>query len=235
MDNIALLVSRANIPIIRIGDKKSIDPDLHEFTLDGRQDDYHNKSDSKKARKRLKSAKVIFATCVGCGTSLLKNFQFAFVIVDEASLVSEPTVLIPLSKKSYHFLLVGDHKQLRPFSHKRAKESEHSISLLERLYDLGYPSLLLDTKYRMHPGISLFPNTEFYGEKMKDGISEEDRVLVLGFDWPNAKIPVAFVQVSGEECLWESSNIIELKWIKYIVRYERLFKLVMSVVEILKS
>ena len=82
VDNIALLVSRANIPLCRIGDKKSIDPALHEFTLDGRQDDYPNKFVSKKF---LKSAKVIFATCVGCGTSLLDKFQFAFVIVDEAS------------------------------------------------------------------------------------------------------------------------------------------------------
>ena len=41
---------------------------------------------------------------------------------------------------------------------------------------------------------------------MKDGIREEDRVLVLGFDWPNANIPVAFVQVYGEELLSGSSK-----------------------------
>ena len=206
VDNIALLAVGENIPVIRIGDKNSIHPNLHEITLEGKLDGSPKHFNSKKAEKLLKAANIIFATCVGCGTNLLEKFEFDFVIVDEASQVSEPICLIPLAKKCDHFLLVGDHKQLRPFCHERAAESQYSISLFERLDSESHHLYLLDTQYRMHSGISKFPNANFYDGRLKDGIRATDREPVPGFAWPNSNVPVAFVQVNGKETYAKGSK-----------------------------
>ncbi|CAI2166403.1 14626_t:CDS:2 [Funneliformis geosporum] len=196
VDNIALLLIKLEgIKTIRIGETKT--PELFPITLEAGLDGSFKRINSKKGQELLKSAKIICATCVGSGTSLLEKIEFEFVIVDEASQVSEPNCLIPLSKKCERFLLVGDHKQLPPFCHPKAKEAGYSVSLFERMHTSSYPFNLLDTQYRMHPGISKFPNDEFYQGRLNDGINFVDRPLVEGFNWPNPKVPVSFVQVSG--------------------------------------
>lgn len=40
--------------------------------------------------------------------------------------------------------------------------------MFERLVSLGREKHLLNIQYRMHPSISLFPNTEFYGKQILD-------------------------------------------------------------------
>ena len=50
-------------------------------------------------------------------------------------------------------------------------DAEFGRSLFERLVLLGYKKHLLDVQYRMHPSISLFPNKEFYDEKLSDAPS----------------------------------------------------------------
>lgn len=40
--------------------------------------------------------------------------------------------------------------------------------MFERLVKLGCKSHLLNTQYRMHPSISLFPSREFYGRQILD-------------------------------------------------------------------
>lgn len=42
-------------------------------------------------------------------------------------------------------------------------------SLFERLSLMGHPKHLLNVQYRMHPSISLFPNSRFYSSKISDG------------------------------------------------------------------
>ncbi|CAG8586766.1 4785_t:CDS:1, partial [Racocetra fulgida] len=207
VDNVALLlVKRGGIDIVRIGDINSIHNELLPITLEVGLDGTPKKIHSKDSKKKLKEAKVVFATCVGCGTILLEKFEFCFIIVDEASQVSEPICLIPLAKKCDRFLLVGDHKQLPPFCLPKAKEVGYSISMFERMIEKSYPHYLLDTQYHMHPGISQFPNQKFYDKKLKDGVKEEQRPLINGFTWPNPAIPVSFVQVSGKELSLKSSK-----------------------------
>ncbi|RHZ52425.1 hypothetical protein Glove_461g59 [Diversispora epigaea] len=207
VDNVALLlVAHGGIEMIRIGDKNSIHPNLQSITLEAGLDGAVRKIHSKKSKELLKDAKVIFATCVGCGTTLLDKKKYDFVIVDEASQVAEPTCLIPLAKDCDRFVLVGDHKQLRPFCLPMAEVVGYSISLFERMNNNNYPICLLDTQYRMHPGISEFPNVYFYDGKLEDGIGAIDRPLVNGFAWPNVNVPVAFVQVTGEELSFKGSK-----------------------------
>lgn len=40
---------------------------------------------------------------------------------------------------------------------------------------LGHSKHLLNVQYRMHPSISLFPNKEFYGNKIKNGRNVKER------------------------------------------------------------
>jgi regulator of nonsense transcripts 1 len=61
----------------------------------------------------------------------------------------------------------------------------------------GVPPFMMDTQYRMHPGISMFHSDLFYGGKLKDGVSPAERRPLQGFDWPREEFPVAFVPVTN--------------------------------------
>jgi regulator of nonsense transcripts 1 len=60
----------------------------------------------------------------------------------------------------------------------------------------GVPPFMLDTQYRMHPGISMFPSDLFYGGKLNDGVSPPERRPLPGFPWPREEFPVAFIPVT---------------------------------------
>lgn len=49
------------------------------------------------------------------------------------------------------------------------EKAEFGRSLFQRLVILGHKKHLLNVQYRMHPKISLFPNSEFYQKKIMDG------------------------------------------------------------------
>ncbi len=85
----------------------------------------------------------------------LPPVTFDTVIVDEAACVLETAVPVLLSLGLQNLTLVGDHNQLRPFSHVRESNScmHHSRSLMERAIESGFPKQFLDTQYRMHPKI----------------------------------------------------------------------------------
>jgi superfamily I DNA and/or RNA helicase len=149
----------------------------------------------------------------------LQAVDFPIVFLDEASMATEPSSLIPLMKgvsrsslavmlsndvlsraflfaQSAHVAIIGDHKQLPPvIISDEAKKGGLAVSLFERLINQGskcrqvigpseyltlnchptdVPSVMLDTQYRMHPEISVFPNTAFYGGQLKDGTSPDE-------------------------------------------------------------
>ncbi|GFQ02329.1 probable helicase magatama 3 [Phtheirospermum japonicum] len=90
------------------------------------------------------------------------------VIIDEAAQLKECESCIPLQLYGLrHAILVGDEKQLPAMViSKICEKAGFGRSLFERLVMLGHSKHLLDIQYRMHPSISLFPNNEFYGEKL---------------------------------------------------------------------
>ena len=51
----------------------------------------------------------------------------------------------------------------------------------------------------MHPVIREWPSERFYGGRLEDGVSAEERVAPAGFVWPDWDAPVAFVPVEGSE------------------------------------
>lgn len=121
----------------------------------------------------LGEAHVICATLSGSGHEMFQglSIEFETVIVDEAAQCVEMSVLIPLKYGCQKCILVGDPKQLPPtvFS-KQASRFQYEQSLFVRIQS-NHPDdvHLLDTQYRMHPDISLFPSQTFYDGKLLDG------------------------------------------------------------------
>lgn len=121
----------------------------------------------------LNNAHVICATLSGSGHEMFQalSIEFETVIVDEAAQCVEMSALIPLKYGCAKCILVGDPKQLPPtvFS-KEAARFAYEQSLFVRMQK-NHPDdvHLLDTQYRMHPEISVFPSQTFYDGKLLDG------------------------------------------------------------------
>eukprot|EP00929_Paragymnodinium_shiwhaense_P101782 TRINITY_DN64969_c0_g1_i1.p1 TRINITY_DN64969_c0_g1~~TRINITY_DN64969_c0_g1_i1.p1 ORF type:complete len:1171 (-),score=202.59 TRINITY_DN64969_c0_g1_i1:154-3666(-) len=134
---------------------------------------------------------IIFTTCVSARRTALQAAleaegapEIRQVVLDEAGQAPEPEALCPLAlpKKARQAILFGDHKQLRPILRsKLAEEAGLGISLFERLALKCYaseeqaPVYMLAEQYRMHPGISRFPNDQFYKGRVADHTSVEER------------------------------------------------------------
>ena len=149
-------------------------------------------------------------------------------IMDEASQCVEPEALIPFKLGFRKLVMVGDHEQLQgTVISVKAKEMEYQQSLFGRLVSFlthgGHsdkenagstppmshtrsPILRLDTQYRMHPDIVLWPNKYFYGGVLNTGTSKMENKLV----------PYLFLDVEGEAVTERGncSNKSEVKVIK---------------------
>ncbi|QIX00694.1 hypothetical protein AMS68_006211 [Peltaster fructicola] len=121
----------------------------------------------------LEKADVICATLSGSGHDMFRDLSIDFetVVIDEAAQCVEMSSLIPLKYNCIRCIMVGDPKQLPPtvFS-KEAARFQYEQSLFVRMQN-NHPAEvhLLDTQYRMHPDISIFPSRTFYDGLLKDG------------------------------------------------------------------
>ncbi|EJD43040.1 P-loop containing nucleoside triphosphate hydrolase protein [Auricularia subglabra TFB-10046 SS5] len=119
----------------------------------------------------VEDSDVVCTTCISAGSAALHVADFPIVFLDEASMSTEPASLIPLMRGCEHVALIGDHKQLPPvITSDEAERGGLGRSLFERLTEEGeVPSIMLDVQYRMHPDLSRFPASEFYGRSLLDG------------------------------------------------------------------
>ena len=87
--------------------------------------------------------------------------------------------------------------------------------------DMGITPFLLTKQYRMHPGISEFPNEMFYDGKLEDGVTGSDRKAPAGILWPDWERPIAFLPVEGGEVAGpdgaSKENKAEASWVAKIV------------------
>ena len=112
-------------------------------------------------------------------------------IMDESSQCVEPEALIPLKLGFRKLVMVGDQEQLQAtVTSTSARRGEYQQSLFGRLTSclsvgedddrgtagstppmkfLRSPVLRLQTQYRMHPDIALWPNRYFYGSLLHNG------------------------------------------------------------------
>lgn len=188
--------------------------------------------DAEMSRRRvqqeiLDGAHVICATLSGSGHEMFQglNIEFETVIIDEAAQSIELSALIPLKYGCSKCILVGDPKQLPPTVLSReAARFQYEQSLFVRMQANSPNDVhLLDTQYRMHPEISLFPSTAFYDAKLLDGPGMAElrtrpwhRSTILG--------PYRFFDVQGtQQSAPRGHSLINLAEIEVALRlFERL-------------
>ena len=207
VDNLVEGCANVGLRVVRLGRPEAIRPELLRYCIDrptekgngGMNFNYGGMSASafKERMKVLKNAQVVCCTCIGSGGDILDSMTFERVMVDEATQATEPAVLVPLTRGCRQLVLVGDHCQLPPtVLSTRAEEEGLGVPLFSRMVACGVPPFMLDTQYRMHPGISMFPSDLFYGGKLNDGVSPPERRPLQGFPWPREEFPVAFIPVT---------------------------------------
>jgi len=144
---------------------------------------------------------VVCCTLVSSGKNVIRNSHFSMVIIDEATQSIEAETLLPITKNTKRFIIVGDHNQLGPNVYNHTlKEIYYDVSLFHRLVHLYQGNnhfALLDCQYRMHPMICAFPNKEFYNGDIINGVSEKQRECGV--------YPMSFIDVKGNESIENSS------------------------------
>ncbi|OTB11014.1 hypothetical protein K445DRAFT_234685 [Daldinia sp. EC12] len=175
----------------------------------------------------LDSAQVLCATLSGSGHEMFKNLQVEFetVIIDEAAQCVELSALIPLKYGCSKCILVGDPKQLPPtVLSQSAARYGYDQSLFVRM-QRNHPDdvHLLDTQYRMHPEISLFPSQEFYERRLVDG---GDMRKLRYQPWHQSALlgPYRFFDVKGiQEKGRKGQSLVNLEELKVAMQlYDRL-------------
>ena len=121
----------------------------------------------------IDGAHIVCATLSGSGHDMFRGLKIDFetVIIDEAAQSIELSALIPLKYGCSKCVMVGDPKQLPPTVLSRAAASFlYEQSLFVRMQMNSPENVhLLDTQYRMHPEISIFPSQAFYDGRLLDG------------------------------------------------------------------
>lgn len=119
----------------------------------------------------LNSVHIVMTTLGSAGNRIFEAAdKFEVVVVDEAAQSVEPSTLSALQLGSRHCVLVGDPQQLpATIFNVTGRNSKYDRSLFQRLEEAGQQVFMLNEQYRMHPKISHFPRTIFYGGNLLDG------------------------------------------------------------------
>ena len=108
-----------------------------------------------------------------------------------------------------------------------SENADFGRSVFEGLSSLGCAKHLLNIQYRMHPEISRFPVSKFYGGEIYDGPNVISKSYRRHFLRGNMFGPYSFINVHGgretsEEHSRSPKNTIEIAVVSLIV--ERLFQ-----------
>ncbi|WMV32548.1 hypothetical protein MTR67_025933 [Solanum verrucosum] len=148
----------------------------------------------------LKGACLIFCT-VSCSSKLytVGMNPLEMLVIDEAAQLKECETAIPLQLPGLRqAILVGDEKQLPAMVHSKiCEKADFGRSLFERLVNVGHKKHLLNVQYRMHPAISLFPNREFYENKITDGWNVKEAMYEKRFLKGNIFGSYSFINISN--------------------------------------
>ena len=138
-------------------------------------------------RDALQQAAIVGATAHRASTiPYLRSGAFEMAIVDEAAQLTEPLTL-GLILRARRFVLIGDDRQLPPVVRAR----ELGQSMFERLKRETQNVTLIETQYRMHPGIMEVSNRLFYDGRLRSGIGADERT-------PPDGAPVVFIPVESD-------------------------------------
>lgn len=153
----------------------------------------------------VSNSNIIVATVISSAHPVLEEYQFQWVVMDEASQVASFMSLIPLLKTE-RFVLVGDDKQLQPI--EESKLSTHlNLSIFNRLIE-QFPdnATFLDTQYRMNETISNIASELFYDGQLKTFPEISQQTLDCSFtadahELLNPETPVTFLDTCNIEYL----------------------------------
>ncbi|XP_062076348.1 uncharacterized protein LOC133781392 [Humulus lupulus] len=121
----------------------------------------------------LENASLILCTVSSSYKLHRLKIKPGILIIDEAAQLKECESTIPLQLPGVkHAILVGDEWQLpATVKSKVSEKAGFGRSLFERLSSQNHPKQLLNMQYRMHPSISMFPNSLFYRSQLLDAAS----------------------------------------------------------------
>lgn len=139
---------------------------------------------------------VILSTTYSIQTSLCRDYEFDYIIIDEASQVDLLTGLISLAT-GRNAVIVGDLKQLPNVITNEDKKKANNISdkyHVKECFDFSKNSLLssilsalpnaprtmLQEHYRCHPKIIEFCNKKFYNDQLIIMTQDQGEMDVLG-------------------------------------------------------
>ena len=151
-------------------------------------------------KRRINESRIICTTCGSSNNQIFDNFNnFDYLIMDEASQTTVPTILIPFMRGCKRLILVGDHHQLPPtVQSEKAKEAGMDNSLFYLLAMYGCKPYVLQTQYRMHPVINLYPSNQYYGGFVGTGVGVKDlRPKIEGYQWNVPQWPISIENVKG--------------------------------------
>lgn len=188
VDEICEMLTQADYPFIRVGNKYSCDPRYRSSLVDCFVEAY-DKLDTLKAALSRQRIIVGTTSSLQAQPHLLSLLHFSLAIVDEASQILEPHILglltlghsTPCVDK---FILIGDHKQLPAVVQQAPSESQVNHPLLrsialENCRESLFERLLRWEKHqhrseyigilhkqgRMHPEVAAFATRMFYAKE----------------------------------------------------------------------
>ncbi|OVF07897.1 putative bifunctional ATP-dependent DNA helicase/ssDNA endodeoxyribonuclease [Clavispora lusitaniae] len=190
VDNILLKVKEFGIDFIRIGNTSRVHPDIRPYIPGSDEKCVENYEDFIRIYQK---PLVVAATCLSM-RDLAFNVRerFDYCIVDEASQVSMPLSLGPLSRCD-KFVLVGDHYQLPPLVvHPNVNVKKGlSRSLFQILADEHPQSIVeLSFQYRMCKEIMLISNALVYNNRLQCG---SETVAKQSLTIPNPEALAAYI------------------------------------------
>ena len=239
VDNLSEKFMSLGIHVVRIGKLDHIAPHVRSISLEGQiekrrvqEGKEKRKSpflDKKMAKLILNAAQVVATTCTSAGDPNLKGMKFPFIIIDEATQVTEPTLLIPLVHGCQQLTLIGDPEQLAPSLPVPPKSLDSdllvgklSVTLFHRLQKV-LPSIFLIEQHRMHPELAAFPSRKFYGGRVLTAKCRSQQQPVFQEEIPilERNKPLVFINVSETENHIGTSfcNTVEATAVAKIITY----------------
>ncbi|CCE61601.1 hypothetical protein TPHA_0A05270 [Tetrapisispora phaffii CBS 4417] len=181
VDNVLLKINTLESNIIRLGSKKRIHPGVHKYIPS-----YDNISNFEEYSNLINNASLVGTTCLGITDIMfsLKERDFDYVILDEASQVSLPVALGPLRYGS-KFIMIGDHFQLPPLIiNEAARKGGLDVSPFQILCEKHPANVIyLTYQYRMCEDIAKLSNSMMYDGQLKCGT---DAVRTQTLNIPNS-------------------------------------------------
>lgn len=114
-----------------------------------------------------RSLLAMTTTCAARLNFLFRLLQCKCFVFEEAAEIAESHVLACLTPYTQHVILIGDHKQLKPYTGTHTLQ-DLQVSLFERLITNNFPATVLNEQYRMRTCIAELLVPIFYNKLISD-------------------------------------------------------------------